>query len=123
MPATIYDQYAKAFSSVSAYVICKNGTRIATVAFRFPRDDAGRLRCFAHVVGAPMVRGYATGYGYDKKSAAAESAFARIDVADFMTGDPYSDHAATLKAALAANEGYVWYRRIRDAGYDVFQAV
>jgi hypothetical protein len=120
--ADIYRLHEAAFSSVSAFVILKDGERVATVAFKFPKDGAGHLYCYAHVMGIPMVRAFAGGYGYDKRSAAAESAFAKInppaDKADIAT-----THADALRTALSGNDGYDWDRRIRDAGYEVLQAV
>src|SRR5574343_355367 len=70
----IYEQYEKAFSNVSAYVILKDSEYVATVAFKYPNDGAGRLWCYLHVLGLSMVRAYAGGYGYDKASAAFTSA-------------------------------------------------
>lgn len=43
---TIYEQHEKAFTSVQAFVIAKNGERVATIAFKFPRDGAGRLYAY-----------------------------------------------------------------------------
>lgn len=123
MTTNIYDLHSAAFNRVSAYVVTKDGKRIASIAFKFPADGAGRLFCYAHVFGMPMVRGYANGYGYDKKSAACEAAVAKIVA---PSGPEYADdagHAAAIKAALSGNDGYDWDRRIRDAGYDVWQAV
>lgn len=72
--SNIYDQHNSAFRQVQAYVILKGSERVATIAFKFPHDGAGRLYAYVHWLGAPMVRGYANGYGYDKRSAAVESA-------------------------------------------------
>lgn len=71
MTKSIYDQHRAAFDSTSAYVIAKNGRRVGTIAFKFPRDGAGRLYCYLHVLGVEMVRDFAAGGGYDKKTAAA----------------------------------------------------
>ena len=78
MASDIYVLHAKAFNRVSAYVIMRGEERVATIAFKFPRDGAGRLYAYVHVFGAPMVRGYAGGYGYDKRSAACSSAAKHI---------------------------------------------
>jgi hypothetical protein len=118
--SSIYDQHQAAFQNVSAYVILKNGERVATIAFKFPRDGAGRLYCYLHIFGASMCRGHANGYGYDKKSAAAESAAAR------HSRDTYPNDLANIdaiKAALAGDSGWDWDHRLRDAGFDVVQAV
>lgn len=53
----IYDLHSKAFARVSAYVVLdKSGERVATVAFKFPADGAGRLYAYVHWIGVPMVR-------------------------------------------------------------------
>jgi hypothetical protein len=123
MSANIYDQHRASFPHVSAFVIAQGGRRVGTVAFKFPRDGAGRLYCYLQVFGMPMARGFANGYGYDKKSAACESAAERIAP---PTEPEYADdagRATAIKAALAGHEGYDWDRRIRDAGFEVWQAV
>jgi hypothetical protein len=82
----IYDQHAAAFRQVSAFVIAKNGERVATVAIKFPKDGAGRLYAYVHWAGAQMERGSAGGYGYDKRSAAVAAALRKINPAT-ITGD------------------------------------
>lgn len=114
----IYRQHDASFSAVSAYVIAKDGKRVATVAFKFPRDGAGRLLAYVHFLGLKMVRGWASGGGYDKRSAACADAARRIN----NTG---GDGEAFLPfyTALAKDDGYGWDRNLRDAGFDVWQAV
>ena len=70
MKPTIYEQHDAAFRHVNAYVIMRGRERVGTVAIKYPRDGAGRLWAYVHFLGMPMVRGYAGGYGYDKKTAA-----------------------------------------------------
>ena len=52
----IYEQHEAAFGNVSAFVIAKDGKRVATIAFKFPRDGAGRLVAY---VGKPVNLGTA----------------------------------------------------------------
>lgn len=110
----IYDQHKAAFASVSAYVIAKDGDRVATVAFKYPRDGAGRLWCYVHVLGVPMVRGHAGGYGYDKHSAASEVAFARISDVSGL-GPSRQDAILQMRDALARDSGEYWDSRLRKA--------
>lgn len=117
MKPTIYDQHDKAFKNVSAYVVCKNGDRVATISFKSPSDGAGRLYAYVHWIGVEMVRGYANGYGYDKKSAAIEDAVARIK------SRGKEDDLKAFIAALVDVGGSYWDRRLMDAGFNVFQAV
>lgn len=129
----IYKQHDKAFQHVSAYVVTDNaGNRIATVAFKFPRDGAGRLWCYVHFIGLEMVRDYAGGYGYDKRSAAVTYAVGKIpeyyiapdslewEIAHKQDIDA---RANAFKAALADIGGKDWDAALRDAGFNVLQAV
>lgn len=120
----IHDQHAAAFASVSAYVITLKGERVATIAFRHPRDGAGRLWTYVHWLGTPMVRGFASGGGYDKHSAACASAIHKACAAKhaLLLAEPGSPMDA-FRAALCKDDGATWDRQLRDAGFDVLQAV
>lgn len=50
----IYKQHDTAFARVSGYVIAKDGERVATIAFKFPADGAGRLWAYVHWHTKPM---------------------------------------------------------------------
>lgn len=112
----IYDQHRAAFSRVSAYVILWEGTVAATVAFKFPRDGAGRLYAYVHWLGEEMVRGSATGGGYDKRSASVRQAVAR------MQRTSWPGHADFLEA-LAKDNGHAWDDQLREAGFTAAYAV
>lgn len=116
----IYEQHRAAFASVSAYVVVKDGERVATIAFKYPRDGAGRLYAYVHWLGLPMVRGFAGGGGYDKHSAACASAMRAMPAAARVE---MVDNAAMFYGALRADNGYTWDRRLRNAGFEVWQAV
>lgn len=122
--ASIYDQHQAAFARVSAYVVLdpRDGTRTATIAFKFPADGAGKLYAYVHVLGTQMVRGWASGMGYDKRTPAVESALKRI----ITTGDVAPEvraHVKALQEAVAGDGGEYWDRLIEKAGYRVLQAV
>jgi|GEM_PF-2403622 len=127
----IYKQFDAAFSNVSAFVIVKEGQRVATIAFKFPRDGAGRLYAYVHWTGSQMVRGYAGGYGYDKKTAAASVAAHKLpfpyQMSDVMADNYVSpDTAPTYDAfryALQRDGGENWDSALRKAGFEVWQAV
>jgi hypothetical protein len=123
----IYIQHEAAFSNVSAYVITdKAGERVATLAFKFPRDGAGRLWCYLHVLGLPMQRGSAGGYGYDKRSAASCEAARKIekyspeDCAKYKVDNKVRD---AIVEALDHYGGETFDTRIRNAGFNILQAV
>lgn len=124
--ADIYEQHAKAFDRVSAFVITRGGERVATIALKFPADGAGRLWAYVHWIGLPMARGFAGGYGYDKRSAAiAKAAQAAIaDNADRRDNVTDSTRArAAFFKALAADGCSTWDIELQRAGFGVWQAV
>ena len=125
----IYEQHEKAFNNVSAFIILKDGERVATVAFKYPKDGMGRLWCYLNVLGLPMVRGYAGGCGYDKASAAfldAAKAQTVVKQPEYMGEDTFNRlgaHAVSIYEACAARDGYGWQCNVTDAGYIVLKAV
>lgn len=130
----IYDQHDAAFSRVSAFVICRNGEKVATVAIKFPADGAGRLYAYVHWLGLPMVRGFAGGYGYDKRSAAVQTAAKSIPLSAafakaqetgiaYAEGRPWYDHFPAFREALQGVDSMTWDRALEKAGYTVWQAV
>lgn len=122
--ANVYDQHRAAFANVSAFVIMRDGERVASVAIKFPRDGAGRLYAYVHFFGVPMVRGYAGGYGYDKRTAAVEDAMKKIDLREAQKNADLYEEAETFRnAVLTARDGTDWADSFRAAGYVVLQAV
>jgi hypothetical protein len=106
----IYDQHDKAFSQVSASIIIKDGAQVGTIAWKYPKDGAGRLWCYFHIHGQEMVRAYAGGYGYDKKSASLMHAIDNSDCEDLKT------------VSSELQSGDPW-RFMRDHGYELFNAI
>jgi hypothetical protein len=121
---TIYERHCAAFNSVSAYIILnKQGDRVATIAFKYPRDGAARLYAYVHILGTEMVRGYASGGGYDKATAAVSSAIPKIkDGLDRKTMEWTTQYDA-LRSALAKDDGWHWYQAAEQADFVVLQAV
>lgn len=117
----IYEQHTAAFTQVSSYAVLKDGKPVATVAFKFPRDGAGRLYAYVHWIGLEMVRGYAGGYGYDKRTAACASAVGNIRLV--LGGILPSDELVAFHEALARDAGQHWDGALRDAGFTVFQTI
>lgn len=118
----IYDHHKITFGKVAAYVITDaNGDRVATVAFKYPRDGAGRLYAYVHWIGVSMVRGFASGGGYDKATAACSSAAKKLRplLAEFPPDSP----AWAFHAAIVKDEGPYWHQQLERAGFRVLQAV
>lgn len=124
MTKSIYDQHDAAFANVSAYVVLSPAKeRVASIAFKFPKDGAGRLYCYFHVFGTKMVRGYANGYGYDKKSAAAKNAVDHIEKTGLLPD--YKKDLDTVEAMQKAltDGGLDWSCELENAGFTIYQAV
>jgi hypothetical protein len=130
--SAIYNQHRAAFANVSAYVVMHDGQRVATIAFKYPRDGAGRLYAYVHWIGTPMVRGFAAGGGYDKRTAACAAATRKmpdtLPTTCYADGTPHHPEAesaayAAFHAALAKDDGHDWSDQLRRAGFNVFQAV
>lgn len=121
----IYEHHEKAFARVSAFVIARNGERVATIAFKFPADGAGRLYAYVHWLGVPMVRGHAGGYGYDKRTAACAAAVRKIPEAPYVTNADAKERGNrdAFTRALRADRGPTWDNALREAGFAVWQAV
>ena len=127
----IYDQHEAAFSRVSAFVITHKGDRVAAIAFKYPADGAGRLYAYVHWIGSEMVRGYANGGGYDKKSAACADAARKPILVTVVDQDHnvkrvpatvFGKQDAFWKA-LRIDGGHSWEAELRNAGFTVLQAV
>ncbi|WP_342361390.1 hypothetical protein [Terrarubrum flagellatum] len=118
----IYQQHDKAFARVSAYVVMKDGKRVATIALNHPRDGAGRLWAYVHWIGSPMVRGFATGYGYDKRTAAVAKAV-RATWKEMRLAAKAGDPDYDFYAACEKDSGWSWETMLERAGFTVLQAV
>jgi hypothetical protein len=118
----IYDQHKAAFSNVSAFVVLKDGARVATVAIKFPKDGAGRLWAYVHFIGTEMVRGHANGYGYDKRTAAVSVAARKVSGIREMSPEQQALVIAFREAAQK-DDGNDWTRNLEAAGFTVLQAV
>ena len=124
MSTSIYDHHGKAFVQVSAYVVLSGNERVATIAFKFPKDGASRLWVYVHWIGTEMVRGYAGGFGYDKQSAACANAAPNIKAETSPTtfiNQP--EVLEAFKSAIAHDGGERWDTALRNAGFTVLQAV
>lgn len=127
---TIYEQHDATFRHVSAFVILRDGERVATVAFKFATSGLS-VTAFVHWIGTEMVRGVARGGGYDRKTAACAHAAARLlrayQMRDCMAPDYLAPESAApfeaFRYALARDTGPTWDAQLQRAGFTVLQAV
>ncbi|WP_343698833.1 hypothetical protein [Caulobacter sp.] len=120
----IYDQHASAFRSVSAFVVLDDqGERVATVALKFPKKGEGRLCAFVHILGLQMIKGWASGYGYDKRSAAVENAVSRIKISVEGLDPALARNITAFRLAAAAMGSRDWVNTLEAQGFRVLQAV
>ncbi len=107
--ATKYVQDTKAGKSISAYIVLKDGKEVATIRAHF--SDGGT--CLVNVFnmdGTPFQHGTASGYGYDKFTAALSGlVVSGITLSDHCGRDEQTEKllAAYLKAC--AKTGRVEY--------------
>jgi hypothetical protein len=121
----IYKQHEAAFKNVSAYVITDaTGERVATIAFKFAASGL-RTTCYMHWLGSPMVRGSASGGGYDKASAAAWAASQTIKTGNAVNAAPDGEKMNAFIAFISAikDQGRHWDQDLKAAGFNVLQAV
>lgn len=131
----IYEQHEKAFSNVAAFVVIDKATNETafTIALKYPKNGAGRLWAYVQYLGQPMVRAYASGYGYDKASEAIAAAMARIKCESVSLADgsfeivrepePSPQALLDLQNAFANIGGRDWQNVFVDNGYKVMRAV
>lgn len=116
----IYNQFDTAFRNVSAIAILANCageiTPIGKICFKFPKDGASRLTCFFHIYGTKMTKGIASGYGYDKKTAAVQDAISKIE---FEGKNSIIDNRrlTTMQVAMENAESKGFDAALREAGF------
>ncbi len=119
MTRDIYAQHNNAFANVSAYVVLKDGQRVATVAFKF----GTAVTAYVHWIGIQMQKGRAGGGGYDRQSAAVEDAVDKTIKAVTPAPDDVNLSRTTFFRSLRDTEGSGWIRTLEQNGFTVIQAV
>lgn len=137
----IYDQHGAAFRDVSAWVVVKDGERVATISTKTTghnNPNGVTVTAFVHVFGGQMVKGSTgPGGGYDMQSAAILDACRKIDPASYiysptelaehkLARQPLEfiacqGHAERIRGVMDCSQDIPW--QLRDMGYQVFQAV
>jgi hypothetical protein len=114
MSANVYAWHRKHTARTGAYAILQDGTHVASITIAYPKEGASRLYAYVHWIGTRMVRGSATGYGYDKRSAAMASAARAMTPAA-----EYADIPDAFRLALVAGNAHGWAHMLREAGFTV----
>lgn len=125
MSKSIYDQFNAHTPLISAHAILLNGIMVAKIVFKLPKDGAGRLYAYIHWFGVPMVRGSASGYGYDKKSSALSRSPA-MEPDHVQNGQlvPYQNPAQVkFIEALSKDDGYGWDYHLKAVGFTVYTVI
>lgn len=125
------DAVYKAFNAipVSAYAITYKGEHVGLVAWKHPKDGAGRVYCYLHIFGFQMVRGQAAGFGYDKRGVSWVDALDYLaDAESLEQGEtPFAQAAATMIETLRGFDGAVGWEtmkyKLEDVGFQFLRAV
>ena len=109
-------QFAAATKGLSVYCVTLGNTQVGRIVFKSSTSN-WRSTCYVQLWGSAMVKGIASGYGYDKDSAALKAAMAQhCDASDPRA---LTHHTAIWKAVAARREGEQWYDCLVRAGYTV----
>jgi len=116
--------YDTAFANVSAFVLLdRAGVKVGTIAIK--RGNA--VTAYVHLLGTPCARGRACGGGYDRESAAIQTAIDRIAATDPSDTSPWADdyraNRLAMRAAVPAMDAGDWRRELERHGLTVLQAV
>lgn len=116
---TIYTQHEKAFANVSAYVIMFGGELLARVNIKY----GATVHAYVHAAGTSMVKGTASGGGYDRTSTAVIRAASKIVPVSPHSGEEFADVATLVTVMRNAPDGLDWETVLRNAGYNIIQAI
>jgi hypothetical protein len=119
-----YAAFEKATGHMTALAIVKDGQAIGRIIIKPGRDGAARLTAYVQVWGAPMVAGYARGYGYDKRGAALSQAFQRLSGLNMLKDESAFDAVFALQSiGLEHDQFDSISNAISDAGYTLLRAL
>lgn len=118
----IWNYHDTAFKSVGAFVVLdKDGEHVANIKTLYKRGNSNRVWAYVHAIGAPIVRGFCDGGGYDMTTEAIHNA-ARKLVIELDDGDsPMLRRAAEFASVLRVlpDNGHVIPRLLEERGYKV----
>lgn len=91
------------WNRAGAYIILKDGKFTGKIKVSYPKDGAGTLKVFLWDFENELQIGSASGYGYDKLSAALEG--------------------MKFKDIVLTDHPQNWTRQLESAGYEIIQAI
>lgn len=114
-----YKQHEAAFANLSAFIVTnKKGGTYGNNRLQMPAKRRGK----AILLPAHYRHSYANGYGYDKRSAAMVDAITKIGKTAPSDADAGKTYSAFARVA-GKIDARQWDSCIRDAGFNVLQAV
>jgi len=118
----IYTQFDKATVSLTAAALVLDGEAVGRVVVKY----GAAATAYVQVWGAAMAKGRATGYGYDKTTAAIADAVRHLILASVSAGDTQAHDAMTRVLSAFADGGAGgerWDTRLRAAGFTVCNVI
>lgn len=124
-----YNQCDAAFRDIWAGVVMKGAERVATISIKIGGRSSPNgltVTAYVHVIGLPMQKGIARGYGYDMKTAAIAAAARKIPAIPegniLRVQRPEVCEAADAFKALQ-DAGHDVPHQLRAMGFEFWQAV
>lgn len=117
----IYESFDSATRHLAAYaVLDASGVYVARVIFRYA-ESGMRVTCFFQAWGSPMVKEYANGCGYDRCTAAMDSALARACKASAAPDEARPEVQAIVQSMQHAvkDDGMSWDSALIKKGFKV----
>lgn len=112
----IYEKFDKATAQFEACALLREGKPVGRVVIKY----GNAATAFVQIWGAPMATGRATGYGYDKGSAAVMAAIDNLTVQpDRCDEEATAAFAAIIAAAQSWDGGTRWRNVLKAAGFTI----
>lgn len=116
----VYEKFDKATARLSAYALIRDGKPIGRVVIKF----GNAATAFVQIWGAPMATYRATGYGYDKASAAVWGAVDRLtDWPPLDDSGAYDAFYRLHQVAQSRNSGASWRSELEKAGFTLARVI
>lgn len=115
----IYESFDSATKRLSCFAVLDSGQYVARVIFRYA-ESGMRVTCYFQAWGSPMVKAYANGCGYDRCTAAINSALARACKASAADeARPEVQAIAERMRHAVKDDGMSWDSALIKAGFTV----